>query len=517
MKEELANRIKRFMYASDLPIDSDSDLKLVSNTYLKAVLMPAYSDNSRIEPYTIIAGDFNKLNLLNKQYGLDESNRCICKCLEIISHELPSDAIISRYAGDEFLFILPSVSDKQMADTFISKINKSISNSSDDIHGLSISLASACSSEAPSLAKMYDISDKEVFGQKPTAKKFEVDPSVQDFYETLDTFFSAMRFSKDYKFTNSNLNKIVKHTWDNSFGMINSYHNFGNLGYSPKEISHSKDVDMPFYHFSQDAAHAIDEAFLTHSDSLGDLSKVPNSDLEFLSNSLVFNSSSRAYSKEYFLDFLKDHLDNDQKYNLFLFSLSGLKLSNLLNGHLATDNLLYSSYAELDDSVSKFASLNLSPFTANPSDSFKIDLRGGDLFFITPEDTTLPVQDILREINSNNDILRYIVCSSKKPVSLQDISSFIRTAKSRSDSLKDDFKESLINSPSLDAILNYCLSNDVLKYCQDHPTDYYKTKNIQTFLIQQANVVYGIVGNFLAQNQSFISDGEPSVDLSLSK
>lgn len=60
-KSDLAKEIKTFMYDHTLS-DPENGLRVISSSYLKSILFKIYSDNKTCPPYSIIAGDFNKLN-----------------------------------------------------------------------------------------------------------------------------------------------------------------------------------------------------------------------------------------------------------------------------------------------------------------------------------------------------------------------------------------------------------------------------------------------------------------------
>lgn len=491
-KKNIAKRINEFMYASDLPFEENSTTSLISATYLKTILMSAFSDNSKIPPYSIIAGDFDKLHFINSKYGFDEANKCICKCLDTISDELPADALITRYAGDEFLFILPSVADKTIANSYIDKINTAIHKQSSSMHGLSVSLASADSSDASSLIKMYDIADKKVFDKKLSSKKIlESDDLSNSFYDSLDTFFSAMRFSNNHQFTNEDIKNIINKSWEITSKMIRTYEDTGEFSYIHVLENASLPITCSFY--NQEDARIMHEAFSNGMPSKKILDCISSFDLAYLAKSLVFNGNSSAFSKEYFTKYLKDNI-LDANYNLSLFSLSGLKLSNLASGHLQTDKKLYTTYHQINSAVDSSINFNENPFSVHDNDSFKIDLRGGDLLFITPEGITLPVKEMLQASNSSNDILKYVVYSSKNPVKAKDISSFVKNAKEKADSLKDIYKDGMLGSNSLNLILSACLANDVMQYCETNP-NYMNPHEIRHFLIEQANAIHSIASN----------------------
>ena len=514
-KKEIAKKIQEFMYASDLPLEKfASGTSLISPTYLKSILASAYSDNSKLSPYSIIAGDFDGLSKLNNRYGFKEANRCICECLNIITKELPKDAIISRYAGDEFLFILPSVANSKTANLYMQKINKTISNQSSDIHDLSISLATADSSKGSSLIDMYDIADKKIFNKKA---KHDKDGSTLSLHDSLETFFSSMRFSNDYKISEENVKGIIREAWQISLSLIQKYHSTGILDTTPK-MQETKPISLET-HYSQDDAIAINDALLQSKSKINDqlLDLISEEALNFLAKNLVFNNASNAFSKEYFMRFLQSNLP-EQNYNLSLFSLSGLKLSNLLNGHVQTDGLLYDLYSKLSSPLESLTTFNETPFTANLQDSFKIDLRGGDLLFITPQSNALPVHEMLKSANDPSSILKYVAYSSKNSISAKEISDFIQIAKERSDSLKDVFKEKILHSHSLNMILSSCLSEDVKNYCINNP-DYINYEKLEDFLYEEAHAVYDVASHFSHEDfkamHNFVDKGKKEIETSI--
>lgn len=487
-RTELMDKIKQFMYASDLPLEP-YNVNLICSTYLKNILIPAYSNNTKSKPYAIIAGDFDKLNFLNRKYGFNNCNKWIAKCLNVISSVLPDDALCIRYAGDEFIFILPSVFTTAEADSYITKINSAISAIGPSTHNMSITLSSSSSIDGNSLMQ-FDIADKKIADKKDNANGSSL---INNFCNSFNSLMYAMRFSKDYNISDDTINRIIQTSDKISKQLISDY-------YSKENNEHSKDEEIEMS--SPDCSFTPEDALRIHSFLLSGKNdgSVSTKDLETLVNSLVFNEHSQSFSKEYFNRFLKDYLP-DSNYNTTLFSLSGLKLSNLIDGHLKTDKALYKMYNKLDSAIQQSICCNKTPFAVNSGDSFKIDLRGGDILLVTPEDVELPIRDISSSINSQSDnLLKYATYTSKAPARVDFIPNFLKIAKEKSDSLKNTFKDEFFkNSKFMDLVLNNCLSECIANYCAHHPGGV-NSKDLNTFLEAKNRAIYEIAHNINPSN-----------------
>ncbi|WP_243135723.1 HD domain-containing phosphohydrolase [Acetobacterium tundrae] len=78
-------------------------------------------DTKKNLPLTILMGDINGLKLINDSFGHDMGDELIKKVAKVVSKACPSDAVISRVGGDEFIVLLPK-SDAIEAEKILKRI-----------------------------------------------------------------------------------------------------------------------------------------------------------------------------------------------------------------------------------------------------------------------------------------------------------------------------------------------------------------------------------------------------------
>lgn len=495
--------IKNFMYDTSLDLKDKKNVKVISTPYFKVILSSALSDNSNVGQYSIIAGDFNKVSKLNNEYDVDEINKCIQKCLRIISNILPKDSLIIRYGGDEFVILLPGVNKKEDLDGYINEINIQIAQRS-DLHGLNITLASAQSSSYKSIYQMYNHADKKINKEKMKKRSTKIDYK-ESLNKSLEEFFSAMRLSNNHEFSYNQKVNIAHIACETASKMIMLYPE------KERETIASKDIKYRsssiFNQFEALHIHNYVTGISSYKSQYEISEKKIDEDLKNLAKGLVFNGQSKTYTNKYFHDFLLTELPSDKKYNITLLSLSGLKLSNLIKGHILTDKDMDDGYNRINRILQEDLFNREKPFNVNGDTCFAILLGGGNLLFISPEKIQLPIQDIVKSTNSSSDLLRYIEYSSKKPMTSNEFINFIEKAKVGLEEKEDEFKEQLIdddnyNSP-ISKALRKCIQNEVEIYCRQNPNDYKKPYKLKQFLF---SLVQSISTALSSKDKSIIEE-----------
>ena len=86
--------------------------KVYSNQIFKHILIPMFSGFNTI--YSLAYGDFNGLNKFNRLYGNDAGTQAMIDSIRIMKEHLPDDTISVRISGDEFIFLIPSMTSTQV-------------------------------------------------------------------------------------------------------------------------------------------------------------------------------------------------------------------------------------------------------------------------------------------------------------------------------------------------------------------------------------------------------------------
>ncbi len=85
---------------------------LYNRHYLEAEISKLNIENHQL-PISIIMADLNGLKLINDTYGQDLGDELIKRAAAVIKKVCRTEDIIARYGGDEFLILMPQVSEKQ--------------------------------------------------------------------------------------------------------------------------------------------------------------------------------------------------------------------------------------------------------------------------------------------------------------------------------------------------------------------------------------------------------------------
>ena len=483
-KIDLVKQISKSMYDSKFSNKDEKSLKVITKEYLNTVLYNVYNDNSQTNEYSIIAGDFNEINDLNKIYGFEETDKCIKESLEIIYDILPKDSIICRNGGDEFLFILPNEQDKEKVNSYINNIHKTLNEKSSDLHNIQISLFPAYSNEGNSLEDLYVKADKKVDESKIQRKIKE-----NKLYSAYSTFYSALRLSDNYKFHNKRVSNLIDLAINATIDMLKNYKETGIV------LDEENTLDNRTQNvISKEDAIKINDYFIKNDISNEDeLENISTLTLMKISKALVYDANIGAFTKEYYENYLRDNLLYD-KYKVSILSLSGLKLANLIYGHNCVDKYLNENiYQNVKDNIDSVLPICNTLFTST-GDCYKISLRGGDILFIEhPESdykekpefydkniTTIRNEDDPKEILAF--ILQYVKISSTKPIEKENIMDFVEFVKDDTRIKKDELKTALLNRNISLKIAKKCLEQDLKLYCKLNPDDYMNSEKVRNFI-----------------------------------
>lgn len=123
-------------------------------------------DSSRQLPISIIMIDVNGLKLFNDTYGHQKGDQLLVKTAEILKNSTRSEDIVTRWAGDEFVILLPKTGREEMK-KIISRIENNCSQTEDDEMLISLAVGAAVK-ETPeeALAAVFDQADKKMYKQK---------------------------------------------------------------------------------------------------------------------------------------------------------------------------------------------------------------------------------------------------------------------------------------------------------------------------------------------------------------
>ena len=142
-------------------------------------------NTARQLPISIIMADINGLKLINDSYGHKAGDKLIKKSSEILEEAVRQEDIVSRWAGDEFVILLPQTG-KDSTEKIIKRIiGKTDETETDDIP-ISIGLGFAVKTEPETdIYKVLNKADKNLYHNKISYGKNSESKIVKSFLDSL--------------------------------------------------------------------------------------------------------------------------------------------------------------------------------------------------------------------------------------------------------------------------------------------------------------------------------------------
>ena len=150
-------------------------------------------DSSRQLPISIIMIDVNGLKLFNDTYGHHKGDQLLIKTAKILKASTRSEDIVARWAGDEFVILLPKTTKSQTA-KIIQRIEKSCSQTEDDEILISLAVGTAVKEEMEeSIFSTFDLADKRMYKQKMSKSRTAKQKLVENILINLESKSSEER------------------------------------------------------------------------------------------------------------------------------------------------------------------------------------------------------------------------------------------------------------------------------------------------------------------------------------
>lgn len=228
------------------------------------------------------------------------------------------------------------------------------------------------------------------------------------------------------------------------------------------------------------------------------LKEIKKAHLEHIRKNLLYSYRTKSYNKQYLEKILIPNLKDDTKYHITILSLSGLKLSNLISGHNATDQYLEQKvFKNIYQNIDCENQLNNKIFSFDQSKGYKIYIGGGDIAYIQPENQKLKINPKFEENNNKEEILKYAVIRENKQVEKDKIQSTIKKTIERAKNQKDNYKRKLFNDDkTLTKLLKQCLTSTVTKYYEKHKKAPMNSQEAKKLLEKQVQAMLEIKSEY---------------------
>lgn len=378
---------------------SHKDLSVFSNSFFNHVITPIYMNTDSL--YSLVYIDLDEVDTYNSSYGRDFCDIAIDRTIKIIKDNLPSNSIISRIGGDEYIILLDNKSETQVNDIF-NEISLKLKEKSKHME---VSKSQFTSEEklCPSCLTMAygicDSRDNKSFNDiyREAEKKEEFCKFIENTsgnYEDIlnfkignsfKKFFNNFRFSNNIELTPDVVKTIGNTAIDSTISMISDPNYLKNVRTRSKNQK-SKNNDSIDSIFESEEAKLIYD-YVTCDKNLLPLSQFHlKNKLDNFLNFLICNPISGFFNKDYFNFYFKHIFQGigDTKYSLVLFNLFGMKNCNRKLSFSGTNNLLKTYSSSLKEICENELGTYFSNthFDISPFNNYIFDLGGGTFFIM---------------------------------------------------------------------------------------------------------------------------------------
>ena len=211
---ERKNKEKRIKYLSY----RDTLTDLYNRRYFEEEMKRL--DTKRQLPISIIMADVNGLKIINDTYGHNTGDKLLVKTAKILKKSLRSEDIVARWAGDEFVILLPQTPEKK-AKKIMQRIKNKDKELSEKNIPISIGMGIATKNKKEELLdKILEKADDNMYQNKLSESRSASNKIVQNLINTLaakssETKEHAMRMTnlaydlgEKLNLSNSEMNKL---------------------------------------------------------------------------------------------------------------------------------------------------------------------------------------------------------------------------------------------------------------------------------------------------------------------
>lgn len=147
----------------------DNLTDLYNRTFLEEEMTRLNS--SRKLPISIIMIDVNGLKLFNDTFGHQKGDQLLIKTARILKESTRSSDLVGRWAGDEFVIILPDTSEADMK-KIVQRIKKKCNKTNKEEIMISLAVGSAVKNkESEDLFEIFNQADKKMYREKISQSK----------------------------------------------------------------------------------------------------------------------------------------------------------------------------------------------------------------------------------------------------------------------------------------------------------------------------------------------------------
>ncbi|HKL75152.1 MAG TPA: diguanylate cyclase [Halanaerobiales bacterium] len=203
-------------------------------------------DSKRKLPISIIMIDVNGLKIINDSYGHQKGDEMLKKTAKILRSSIRKEDIVARWAGDEFVILLPETNEK-----FARKIKERIKKKCNktDLDKIPISVGVGIAVKENETEDIYDVlnrADKKMYKNKLTESKSAKNKLVKNLLSTLgaksdETEEHALRLTKMAQRLGEKVGLSDEQL--NNLSLLATLHDIGKVTISEKILNKKTDLN----------------------------------------------------------------------------------------------------------------------------------------------------------------------------------------------------------------------------------------------------------------------------------
>ncbi len=132
----------------------------------------SFAESEHCENFALLFIDLNNFKPVNDTYGHEIGDKLLVAYVQRLHSHMPSNAIVLRLGGDEFIVIVPNIIEENLQS--IANRVKSFSEEAFSLNGNSIYISASVgyvlSSEADSIDELVEIADRKMYYEKQKGK-----------------------------------------------------------------------------------------------------------------------------------------------------------------------------------------------------------------------------------------------------------------------------------------------------------------------------------------------------------
>lgn len=521
---ELLNKIKYF---------SKSKFKGVySRPFCKYIIINSHNPQSK--DFSVIYGDFNKLNDINQKYSEKVGDIFLSNTYAVIHENLrlyfPNcEYSISQFGGDEFLIIIDTCDETKLNDCFghihnVLNTENDLPNFVDFAYGIVTSDEEKFDTiheminkaeHKQAINKIFPNSNNYTFEE---ALKIRTDNSINNLFRNFRlTNYITFDINHTSRPNSIDIRPFITTLLDNTIKLLSSPNKINELTNKLTDITSIPDM---YAHtpLSEEQCKELYKYVNNLKTNIQYLEGFNINDLYSFINVLIREPVSGCYNKSYFDYYFMDAFRNSSVTfsTAILVDTTYMKDSNLKIGHFETDNKMKLISSQLQNEIESINNRHFSEnnFSINFDNNYIFDLGGGNYLILSRDNINKQDMDKIIKFITQNCKPLGLVYSMENIENRKDLQNIFNSLYISCNARKSSIKSTILNFSEENIIetFNLFLSPTLKYYLENHPRNSLDINELRNFMdILSTSVVTQISEHINSNSENTKNINENSI------